>query len=119
MSRSQGRQMGLLDMKRLGELLIAASSIQDPAEGSGMLISAPGALTIAARALNDMAAPLDPAASGELLRDDFEQRLQEVQPRMAGYTLETFAKHLALLRSAVEAGDSATVGKFFRLYAFE
>lgn len=110
---------GLLDMRKLGELLIAAADQVDQSLGSSMLISAPGALTIAARALNDMAEPLEAAGSGDQLREDFDLRLQEAQPRMAAYTLETFAKHLELLQTAVQQGDAVMVGKFFRLYAFE
>jgi hypothetical protein len=110
---------GLLDMKRLGQLLIEAATLAVPERGSSMLISAPGAVSIAARALNELAEPLDADASSELLREDFERRLEEAQPRMAAYTLETFARHLGMLRNAVEASDAEMVGKFFRLYAFE
>ncbi len=111
-------QRGHLDMRRLGELLITASD--RPVGNDGMVISAPGALTIAARALNDLAVPLDQSeGDAELLREEHQDRLDEIQPRLAAYSLETFAKHLDMLRTAVSAGDAEMVGKFFSLYVFE
>lgn len=109
---------GHLDMHRLGELLIEAAG--NPRDRDGMVISATGALSIAARALNDLAEPL----SGDehdvaVLREDHQERLDDAQPRLAAYPLETMAKHLGMLRDAVATGNADIVGKFFDLYVFD
>lgn len=109
---------GHLNMQRLGELLIEAAKL--PRNENGMVISAPGALNIAARTLIELAEPLDADEhDADLLREAHQERIEEEQPRLAAYTLETLAKHLGMLRDAVEAGDVSTVGKFFNLYVFE
>lgn len=122
MTEEQAKQpvldRGHVNMHRLGELLIEAAKITAP-NTNGLVVSAPGALSIAARALNDMAAPLDTDSSGDDLREDFQDRIEEVQPSMAAYTLETFSKHLLKLSEAVAAGDAKVVGQFFNLYVFE
>lgn len=109
---------GHLDMQRLGELLIEAAKL--PRNENGMVVSATGALTIAARALNDLSAPLDGDESdAEVLREAHQERIEETQPRLAAFPLETMAKHLGMLRDAVSASDVETVGKFFNLYVFD
>ena len=109
---------GHLDMQRLGELLIeAAARSRDRA---GMVISATGALSIAARALNDLAEPLSgDERDADLLREDHQDRLDDTQPRVAAHSLETMAKHLGMLRDAVATGNTDIVGKFFDLYVFD
>lgn len=104
-------------MRKLGELLIAASV--SPRNENGMVISAPGAISIAARTLNDMAEPYNECDDVETILDLHQERLDICQPRAAAYTLETFAKHLGMLRDAVDRGDADMVGKFFNLYVFE
>lgn len=109
---------GHLDMQRLGELLIEAA--KQPRNENGMVISAPGALTIAARALTDLAAPLDEGEhDAQLLQEEHQARIEEVQPRLAAFSLETLAKHLGMLRDAVASGDAEMVGKIFNLYVFD
>jgi len=109
--------LGHLDMRRLGELLIEAA--KQPQSRDGMVISAPGALTIAARALNDLAAPLESTGGVDDLLEKHQGRLDEVQPRMAAHSLELFAKHLGMLRAAVAEGNVSMVGRFFNLYVFD
>ena len=109
--------IGHLDMRKLGELLIAASD--SPRNESGLVISATGALTIAARTLNEMAEPFDECDDAETIREAHEERLVSYQPRLAAYTLGEFEKHLCMLRDAVHKGDADMVGKFFNLYVFE
>lgn len=108
---------GHIDMRKLGELLIAASA--SPRNENSMLISAPGALTIAARTLNEMAEPYDECDDAETILELHLERIESHQPRSAAYALETFAKHLGMLRDAVDRGDADMVGKFFNLYVFE
>lgn len=105
---------GHLNMTRLAELLLQADQL--PKNENGMVISACGALTNGARALNEMAeAPDDDDDPLEA----HQARLGEIQPRMAAFSLETMAKHLGMLRDAVETGDAALVGEFFNLYVFD
>lgn len=101
-------------MTRLAELLLQADKL--PKNESGMVISACGALSNGARALNDMAEA--PDVVGDPL-EVHQTRLEEVQPRMMAHSLETMAKHLGLLRDAVVAGDAEMVGRFFNLYVFD
>lgn len=108
---------GHIDMRKLGELLIAASA--SPRNENGLVISAPGALTIAARTLNEMAESYDECDDAETILELHQERLDTCQPRAAAYTLETFAKHLGMLRDAVGRGDANLVGKFFNLYVFK
>lgn len=109
---------GHLDMLRLGELLIEAAA--RPRNRAGMVISATGALSIAARALNDLAEPLSAdERDANLLREDHQERLDDTQPSLAAHSLETMAKHLGMLRDAVATGNVEMVGKFFDLYVFD
>ena len=101
-------------MKRLAELLLQAD--QMPKNDNGMVISACGALTIGARALNEMAEL--PDLDGDPL-EAHETRLYEVQPHLAAHSLETMAKHLGMLRDAVASGNATVVGDFFNLYVFD
>ena len=85
-----------------------------------MVISVTGALSIAARALNDLAAPLSPDEhNADELRETHQERIEEAQPRLPAYPLETMVKHLGMLRDAVASGDAVMVGRFFDLYVFD
>lgn len=67
-------------MQRLGELLIEAG--KKPRDRDDMVISATGALSIAARALNDLAEPLPgDECDADLLREDYQARLDDAQTR--------------------------------------
>lgn len=101
-------------MARFAELLLQAS--QMPQNENGMVISLCGALTIGARALNDMAET--PTVEDDPL-EAHQMRLETVQPRMAAHSLETLAKHIEMLKAAISTGDAVTVGKFFNLYVFD
>lgn len=101
-------------MTKLAQLLLQADQL--PKNENGMVISACGALTIGARALNDMA--VEPAIDEDPL-EAHENRLNEIQPRMAAHSLETMAKHLGMLRDAVAGNDAQMVANFFNLYVFD
>ncbi|MBA9846612.1 hypothetical protein DEE93_16850 [Ralstonia pickettii] len=106
-----------IDMRALGELLLEAA--RHPHRGGGMVISAPGVLTIAARALKDLAEPLDETEhDAGYLRETHQDRLDEAQPGLSAYSLETMAKHLEMLRTAVVERDAGKVGQFFNVYVF-
>lgn len=109
---------GHLNLQKLGELLIEAS--KRPRDDKGMVISATGVLTIAARALKDLAAPMDATEpDADALREDHENLIGEAQPNLAAFSLETMARHFTMLRAAVEAGDAIRVGEIFNLYVFD
>ena len=101
-------------MTKLAELLLQAD--QMPKNENGMVISARGALTIGARALNEMAE--EPDVDDDPM-EAHQARLEDVQPRLAAHSLETMAKHFGMLRDAIAAGDAEMVGKFFNLYVFD
>ena len=105
---------GHIDMARLAQLLSQASS--QPKNDNGMVISARGALSIAARALHEMAEPPD---DGDDPQEVHQARLESAQPRMSAHSLETFEKHLGMLKQAVDAGDPMVVAQFFNLYVFD
>ncbi|UNK04193.1 hypothetical protein MMB19_28840 (plasmid) [Ralstonia insidiosa] len=84
-----------------------------------MVISAPGVLTIAARALKELAQPFDETEhDAGYLRETHQDRLDEAQPGLSAYSLETMAKHLEMLRTAVVERDVSKVGQFFNVYVF-
>lgn len=106
-----------IDMRTLGDLLLEAARL--PRRGGGMVISAPGVLTIAARALSELAQPFEEAEhDAGYLRELHQERLDDAQPGLSVYSLETMAKHLEMLRMAVVERDAAKVGQFFNLYVF-
>jgi hypothetical protein len=83
----------------------------------GMYISLTGTLTHAARSLRELAAP--PDTTNEDLLEQHEDRLYESQPSMRAQGLDDLAKHLGMLKTAIETGDSLTVRKFFEIYRFD
>lgn len=114
----ENQDVGRIDMQRLGELLIVAA--KNPQDKNGMVISATGALSIAARALAELAEPLDEDEhdAGELRRAHCE-RLKELRPRSAAFSLGTMSRHLGMLKKAVDEGDAGFVGRFFTLYVLD
>ena len=76
-----------------------------------------GNLTHAARSLRELAAP--PDTTNEELLEQHEDRLYESQPSMRAQGLDDLAKHLGMLKTAIETGDSLTVRKFFEIYRFD
>lgn len=111
-------ERGHLDMQRLSELLSKASVL--PRNEDGMVISAIGVLTIAARSLNDLSDPLNSSDhDAQALREEHDERIEHVQPRAVAYSLETMAKHFEMLREAVAVGDATRVSQFFNLYVFD
>lgn len=89
-ARQEFNDDGRLDLKRLGELLIEADKL--PINEHAGTISATGTLEIAARALGE--API------------------------AG-SIRSMAKHLGMLRRAVEENDVGTVAALFQVYRFD
>lgn len=106
-----------IDMRALGDLLLEASRL--PRREGGMVISAPGVLTIAARALKELAQPFEETEhDAGYLRELHQERLDEAQPGLSVYSLETLAKHLEMLRMAVVERNACKVGQFFDVYVF-
>ncbi|ENZ77769.1 MULTISPECIES: hypothetical protein [Ralstonia] len=106
-----------IDLRALGELLLKAAGL--PRREGGMVISAPGVLTIAARALNELAQPFEETEhDAGYLRELHQDRLAEAQPGLSVHSLETMAKHLEMLRKAVVERDARRVGQFFDVYVF-
>lgn len=83
----------------------------------GMRVSGIGVLTHGARALNEMAEPLD-SLDDETV-EAHQERLADTQPRYHAHGLEMMANHIAMLRAAFENGDAEAVRKFFDVYVFE
>lgn len=84
---------------------------------NGMFISMPGTITLAARALRELATSPD-TDSREAL-ELHEERVMECQPNMRAQGLEDLGRHLGMLKKAVETGDSTTVRQFFEIYRFD
>ena len=99
----------------LGEILIEVGSNAD--DYKGMVISVSGALTHGARALNEMAISLD--VDGIDITEAHEERLMESQPRYHAAALEQMAKHLVMLKHAIESGDTERATQIIRLYVLE
>lgn len=93
-----------------------AAAIEQP-PFDGMFISLPGLLRHAARALREMAQPFECDPCDVLEAHD--DRCFEAQPTAHAHCLEQLCKHLDMLRLATEAGDSATIRKFFEIYRFD
>lgn len=107
---------GRIDMMALSKLLAEAATL--PANQNGMVISLNGVLSMGGRALNAMAAPLDETLDAAELRADFDDRLVSEQPGLHAHSLEQLARHLEMLRVAIQAGDASMVAQFFNLYVF-
>ncbi|AET95291.1 hypothetical protein BSFA1_80300 (plasmid) [Burkholderia sp. SFA1] len=100
------------DLTRLGEQIVAASSL--PATRKGMKVSLEGMLRNAAIALRKMAEPADDATEEQL--EEHEERCFRMQPQAQAFALEELLGHLGQLRQAVASGDTATVREFFDIY---
>lgn len=108
---------GHIDMHTLGNLLLEAARL--PRREGGMVISAPGLLTIAARALNELSQPFEGAEhDAGYLRELHQERLDDAQPGISAHSLELLAKHLEMLSAAVAERNASLVGRFFDLYVF-
>ena len=83
---------------------------------SGMKIDLFGMLSHSERALKEMTVPFEDAP--EHIVEQFEDRLQDLQPGFHAYNLEVLGEHLKKLQKAFEEGDAKTVRKFFDLYIF-
>lgn len=104
-----------LDLAAIGRVVSSAADVPGSREGT-MVVSLPGLLAHAASALREMAAPLE--RGSELANQEMEERLGEAQPEFYAYGLDQLCEHLAQLKQAFEAGDSAKVKAFFDLYSF-
>jgi len=104
-----------MDLNTITKVLTEAASLP-PSNKNGMLISLPGVLSHGARALREMAEPLENAT--EIVAQEFDDRLMEEQPSLHAYGLEELGKHIAMLKEAFRTGDAMTVRQFFDLYVF-
>lgn len=84
---------------------------------TGMYISLTGTLSLAARSLREMAEK--PDTDDKDVLEAHEARCYESQPALRAYGLEELGKHLGMLKTAMEKGDSATVRQFFEIYRFD
>lgn len=84
---------------------------------NGMFISLSGTLSLAARSLREMAEKPDTDNADAV--EAHETRCYESQPALRAHGLEELGKHLGLLKTAIEVGDSVTVRQFFEIYRFD
>lgn len=113
-------EMQTSDSASLMRLLVASfasAAAVDMPPHNGMKVSVSGMLTMAARALREMAAP--PDGAGEVVLEEHEGRLQESQPVFHAFMLDEFAKHLDVLRAAINGGDHVAIRKFFDTYVLD
>lgn len=103
-------------MRLLAASFDSAAAVDMPPH-KGLKVSVSGMLTMAARALREMAAPPDEA--GEVVLEEHEGRLHESQPVFHAFMLDEFAKHLDVLRAALNAGDHVAIRKFFDTYLLD
>jgi hypothetical protein len=103
-------------MQAIAAALSTASQIDRPAY-NGVFISLPGTLNLAARSLREMAEK--PDTDNEDVLEAHENRCYESQPTLRAHGLEELGKHLGMLKTAIDAGDSATVRQFFEIYRFD
>lgn len=103
-------------MRAIAAALTTASLIERPPY-NGMFISLTGTLSLAARSLREMAEA--PDTENEDVLQAHEDRCFEAQPALRAYGLEELGKHLDMLKTAIAAGDSATVRQFFEIYRFD
>lgn len=105
-----------MDIHHITTVLAQAAALP-PTNENGMRISLPGVLSLAQRALKEMALPLEHAP--EHIHEQFDERVFDVQPDLHAFGLEELGRHLALLKTAVTNSDALTVRKFFDLYVFD
>lgn len=103
-------------MLSIATALQKASVIERPPY-NGMFISLTGTLTHAARSLRELAAP--PDTENETLLEQHEDRIYAAQPQLRAQGLDDLAKHLGMLKNAIEGGDHVTVRKFFEIYRLD
>jgi hypothetical protein len=109
-------QEQVIFMRTVSATISAAAAIpRDPYQG--MFISLTGTLTHAARALRGMGEVPDCFDSRD--SDDHDERCSQFQPVMRAYALEQLAKHIGMLKDALENGYDATVREFFEIYRFD
>lgn len=103
-------------MKSLATALERASEVsREPYRGVN--ISLTGTLTLAARALRELAAP--PDTDDEAVLSDHDGRCGTAQPALRAHGLDELTRHLEMVKKAVEAGDYVTVRQFFEIYRFD
>lgn len=105
-----------MDLNSISKTLSEAAALPQGNQ-NGMIVSLPGVLSHAHRALIEMIAPFDDAP--EHITQQFEERMTESQPGYHAHGLEILNTHLALLKKAFQNGDAKTVRQFFDLYVFD
>lgn len=89
-----------------------------PAEPyKGMRVSVTGSLEHAARSLRAMAVP--PESTDPEVLADHEDRIAENQPELRAFALEQLAKHLDMLKKAIDQNDQVTIQQFFNTYVLD
>jgi hypothetical protein len=105
-----------MDLNAISNVLKTAAAL--PAGNkNGMRISLSGVISHGARALQDMSQPL--LDTTEQATEQFDERLQEVQPAVHAHALEMLSKHISLLQGALKNGDAAIVRQFIDLYVID
>ena len=104
------------DLSRYSSILASAHALPQ-GNLNGMKISLFGVLSLAHRALTEIAEPFDDAP--EHIVEQYENRLAESQPSFHAHSLEVLGTHLEQLKRAFEEGDAQTVRQFFDLYVFD
>jgi hypothetical protein len=104
------------EMLAFGKALIAAAAIERD-EYHGMDISVIGTLTHAARSLREMAVAMDTRDSDAT--EEHEARCNASQPTLRAFALEELARHMTMVKAAVEGGDLTTVRQFFAVHKFD
>lgn len=84
---------------------------------NGMTISLFGVLSHAHRSLNAMSQPFEDMP--EHIQSQFDDRLMEVQPGLHNFAVLELAKHLGMLKAALEEGDAAMVRQILDLYVYD
>lgn len=111
-----GTEGTVIEMRAFGAALMAAAAIQREPH-NGMMVSVSGTLSLAARALREMA--VAPETSDSVAQEEHAERCSTAQPEMRAYALEEFARHIAMVKAAVEQGNVSIVRQFFEVYKFD
>lgn len=80
----------------------------------GMRVSVTGSLEHAARSLRALAVPPDTTNPDVLA--EHEERIAENMPDLRAFSLEELAKHLDMLKTAIDQNDQVTIQRFFNSY---
>ena len=102
-----------MNIEQIGAQLISAGTIPPQREGR-MVISLSGVISLGARALREMAEPMDLVS--EVDREELAARMDNSQPGIHAFSLEELGRHLEMLKVALANGDAKTVRQFFDLY---